>query len=206
MQNEYLVISCFFNFSRSGYVNLQRSPQIFLTNLFMYCKCMVHRMADEVPVDFILPLISSGVETVLTIKAKDKGNPNGLTDLVRNYEDLNVEAQSLVAQKYKSGLGDEEESTKEDDAPDDYWFMTLVPTLRELLSEEEVFLRSNKTSGAYNNAHHYLDVQFRLLRQDFVQPMKLGIQDFLKHRYELKVVFSHQIGLFVRCAINECII
>lgn len=38
------------------------------------------------------------------------------------------------------------------------------------------FLRPNIIEGAYNSVEHYLDVQFRLLREDFVAPLRNGIQ------------------------------
>lgn len=66
--------------------------------------------------------------------------------------------------------------------PDDYRDICIIPTVEELLSKEPSFLRPNKQSGSYADAEHYLDVQFRLLREDFLQPLKQGIQDFLVMR------------------------
>ena len=42
------------------------------------------------------------------------------------------------------------------------------------------FLRRNKIDGSYNDAEHYLDVQFRLLREDFVRPLREGIAQLLE--------------------------
>lgn len=66
--------------------------------------------------------------------------------------------------------------------PDDFREICVIPTVEELLSQEPSFLRPNKQSGAYTDADHYLDVQFRLLREDFLQPLKQGIQEFLAMR------------------------
>jgi hypothetical protein len=39
-------------------------------------------------------------------------------------------------------------------------------------------LRKNITTGSYKNVEHYLDVNFRLLREDFLQPLRNGIKKF----------------------------
>lgn len=36
--------------------------------------------------------------------------------------------------------------------------------------------RPSKTVGAFKDAHHYLDVHFRLLREDFLRPLRNGIR------------------------------
>lgn len=70
--------------------------------------------------------------------------------------------------------------------PDDFRDISIIPSVEELLSPEPSFLRPNKQSGSYSDAEHYLDVQFRLLREDFMQPLKKGIQEFLAMRYVFK--------------------
>lgn len=37
-------------------------------------------------------------------------------------------------------------------------------------------MRKNISNGAYQNVTHYLDVQFRLLREDFLQPLRDGVR------------------------------
>lgn len=41
-----------------------------------------------------------------------------------------------------------------------------------------VSLVSNKIQGPYNNVEHYLDVHFRLLREDFISCLRKGIMDY----------------------------
>ncbi|KAH9515715.1 NFX1-type zinc finger-containing protein 1 [Bulinus truncatus] len=40
------------------------------------------------------------------------------------------------------------------------------------------FLRENKIRGAYRHVGHYFDVLFRLMREDFIQPLRLGISKY----------------------------
>ena len=47
-----------------------------------------------------------------------------------------------------------------------------------MTADNNIYLRKNITTGAYKNVHHYLDVNFRLLREDFLQPLREGINEF----------------------------
>lgn len=57
--------------------------------------------------------------------------------------------------------------------------MNIVPKFHDILSDQtSQFLRRNITNGAYNDVYHYLDVQFRLLREDFLKPLRDGVLEF----------------------------
>lgn len=43
------------------------------------------------------------------------------------------------------------------------------------------YLRRNKEKGSFSDIEQYLDVQFRLLREDFVSPMRDGIAVWKAH-------------------------
>lgn len=61
--------------------------------------------------------------------------------------------------------------------PDDFTDMNIIPKLSDILSNQtNQFLRKNITNGAYQNVKHYLDVQFRLLREDFLLPLREGVK------------------------------
>ena len=70
--------------------------------------------------------------------------------------------------------------TKEDKMlpPDSFRLINISPTADELLTNRAPFLRKNKDIGSYNDLDHYLDVQFRLLREDFVAPLRESIEEF----------------------------
>ena len=63
--------------------------------------------------------------------------------------------------------------------PEDFRHLSVIPTRRDIITDERPFLRPNKIDGPYDNTQHYLDVQFRLLREDFVKPLRDGIQTLL---------------------------
>ena len=63
--------------------------------------------------------------------------------------------------------------------PNDFRDMPICPETKEITTQERPFLRENISKGRYNNAEHYLDVQFRLLREDFLEPLKEGISEIV---------------------------
>ncbi|KAI8519522.1 NFX1-type zinc finger-containing protein 1 [Branchiostoma belcheri] len=66
--------------------------------------------------------------------------------------------------------------------PDDFRELSVIPTFEDIYSDEEPFLRPNIVDGRYPDVDTYLDVQFRLLREDFVRPLRDGIAEFLDMR------------------------
>ncbi|NWW85140.1 ZNFX1 protein, partial [Rhynochetos jubatus] len=61
-----------------------------------------------------------------------------------------------------------------------YRTMTIYPTCNELHRDEKPFLRPNIVSGRYESTSIYLDTHFRLLREDFVRPLREGILELLQ--------------------------
>ncbi|KAJ8259276.1 hypothetical protein COCON_G00182880 [Conger conger] len=70
----------------------------------------------------------------------------------------------------------------EQDAPPgegDFRTMTIYPTPEEIHQDQKPFLRPNITSCSYPSGQVYLDTHFRLLREDFVRPLREGIRELL---------------------------
>ncbi|XP_046577632.1 NFX1-type zinc finger-containing protein 1-like [Haliotis rubra] len=72
----------------------------------------------------------------------------------------------------------------EEEPPDNYRDLEMFPSLQDLLSDEQPFLRQNKDKGAYSSLDTYLDVQFRLLREDYIQPLRRGILEYKQSRFD----------------------
>ncbi|XP_057892164.1 NFX1-type zinc finger-containing protein 1 isoform X1 [Melospiza georgiana] len=62
-----------------------------------------------------------------------------------------------------------------------YRFMSICPTYDEIHGNEKPFLRPNFVSGKYESTSIYLDTHFRLLREDFVRPLREGIMEVLQN-------------------------
>ncbi|XP_063384092.1 NFX1-type zinc finger-containing protein 1-like isoform X2 [Cydia fagiglandana] len=66
-----------------------------------------------------------------------------------------------------------------DEPPESFRELSVLPSGAELL-ERRPFLRANVVEGAYADVEHYLDVQFRLLREDCFGPLREGIHQFIE--------------------------
>ncbi|KAK7499274.1 hypothetical protein BaRGS_00009534 [Batillaria attramentaria] len=139
----------------------------------------------------LLALFSSVVHDVVMIysfieTAQKQAELRGLEltpEVVTKVEDLEVaKTAALEALRYTSRNREGKPEVDEDSLtpPDDFRALSVFPTMADLDKEELPFLRKNKPTGGYSSADHYLDVQFRLLREDFVYPLREGIQEYLK--------------------------
>jgi hypothetical protein len=70
--------------------------------------------------------------------------------------------------------------------PNDYRQMSVVPDYMDFQPGIKPFLRANVIDNAYNNVQHYLDVQFRLLREDFIIPLRDGVKQLRRDRHMLE--------------------
>lgn len=67
----------------------------------------------------------------------------------------------------------------------DFRRIPLYPTPEEFHQNHKPFLRPNLPSQRYTNTHIYLDTHFRLLREDFVRPLRDGIQQLLQNQLDM---------------------
>lgn len=70
--------------------------------------------------------------------------------------------------------------------PEDFRKIGIYPDTFDILSNHEPFIRKNIVNGKYLAVDHYLDVQFRLLREDFVRPLRNGITEYRQIRNDPK--------------------
>ena len=91
---------------------------------------------------------------------------------VREYRD------ELIRRKIQSARGQEDESHLA--PPEDFREISVIPEAEDLKIHNKPFLRVNVVDGSYKDQEHYLDVQFRLLREDFILPLREGIRQLQK--------------------------
>lgn len=61
------------------------------------------------------------------------------------------------------------------DPPDNFRTLNITPGWDDICLDVEPFLRPNIVKGAYPDVATYLDIQFRLLREDFFYPLRMGL-------------------------------
>ncbi|GIY60264.1 NFX1-type zinc finger-containing protein 1 [Caerostris darwini] len=72
-----------------------------------------------------------------------------------------------------------------EEPPENFRSIPVLPSVSDI-QQFTAFLRPNITQGKYNNTEHYLDVQYRLLREDYVRPLREGIAEYLKLKKQNK--------------------
>ncbi|WAR28330.1 ZNFX1-like protein [Mya arenaria] len=76
------------------------------------------------------------------------------------------------------------DTSQSDQPPDDFRMIPVLPTNDEIKGFIQPFLRKNIIEGDYTDLDHYLDVQFRLLREDYVGPLREGIMQYITQLQE----------------------
>jgi len=76
---------------------------------------------------------------------------------------------------------------------ENYYGIPILPRVTEITNDSKPDLECNKVEGSYTDWNHYLSVQFRLLREDFISPLRQGICDYVNshgdqfHRQNIRV-------------------
>ncbi|XP_059169632.1 NFX1-type zinc finger-containing protein 1-like [Physella acuta] len=68
--------------------------------------------------------------------------------------------------------GSFQKAGQDEKPPDNFLELPVVPTKLDLQADAKPFVRCAVVDGAYESVHDYLDIQFRLMRQDFILPTK----------------------------------
>ncbi|XP_008482375.1 NFX1-type zinc finger-containing protein 1 [Diaphorina citri] len=121
------------------------------------------------PVRKIFGYISS-IEAFTDIKVDDKFKSD-LTALAHRLKSMGSIADSMNVKK--------DSHLDEGQPPEDFRTIDLYPAPEEVLQDLNVFLRRSIVDGGYENVEHYLDVQFRLLRQDLIAPLRTGFKELV---------------------------
>ncbi|CAK8680919.1 unnamed protein product [Clavelina lepadiformis] len=134
------------------------------------------------------PNSSDKAVSLLLPVVKDLSKKLDLDD-VDNIENRIEDIEALMDVIYSSKYGNRTQArqsvavkfaTMHSEAPpDDYRTISIVPTQLDINPTEKPFVRTNLIDAAYQSTEHYLDVQFRLLREDFVRPLREGIKEYI---------------------------
>ncbi|NXG51676.1 ZNFX1 protein, partial [Psilopogon haemacephalus] len=101
----------------------------------------------------------------------------------KNLNKVQVLVQHLQEKKREGTLGADNHplvQPQPDGPVQDYRTMSIYPTYDEVHHGKKPFLRPNIVSGRYESTNIYLDTHFRLLREDFVRPLREGIMELCR--------------------------
>lgn len=86
--------------------------------------------------------------------------------------------------------------------PENFRDISVAPQAADLNIHCKPFLRVNVVDGSYKDLEHYLDVQFRLLREDFILPLRDGIRQLQKNyerlgeSYTRRTKFANDVHVY----------
>ncbi|CAF3489036.1 unnamed protein product [Adineta steineri] len=111
-----------------------------------------------------------------TQKTSDENIHLQVTELISCVDNLREEYKRKN-KKIKSKVQNDLEP--DEPPPNDFHELSIYPTLDEIFQQQIPYLRKNITSGQYQNGTHYLDIHFRLLREDFLHPLREAICQYM---------------------------
>ena len=65
--------------------------------------------------------------------------------------------------------------------PDDFRKLSVFPTVEDIFNKRRPFLRENIVKKPFSSVNQYLDIHFRLLKEDSLAGLRHGIQDLQKN-------------------------
>ncbi|KAF5286003.1 hypothetical protein FQR65_LT13000 [Abscondita terminalis] len=173
-----------------------KDPEKFFKNLATLfqslLECMPSRACE------VLPKTIKACTVSLKSLSGDDFDTKPIIDLFEKLES-NIELHKLSI--VNSTKNNEKEYDEVNNPPDDFRQLNVYPTKNEILFQPE-YLPKNLVNKSYRDVDHYLDVQFRLLKEDFVGPLRKGITEYLRYTGPPKPIlkiFNVRIYTNVKC-------
>nr|XP_022912880.1 NFX1-type zinc finger-containing protein 1-like isoform X1 [Onthophagus taurus] len=147
------------------------NPNEFFSHLNIFCETVIKMIPSEGKA--VLPkLIKAAIFVIPYL--------NLSADILEQYEELQIFVLNEIEKFHKKH---EKLIVKKDqndpEPPEDFREIPVYPEAIEITTPLKPFLRKNIVEGGYKSVEHYLDVQFRLVRNDFVKPLRDGILAYL---------------------------
>eukprot|EP00347_Sterkiella_histriomuscorum_P016766 403351933 len=90
-------------------------------------------------------------------------------------DEIQRERDRLISQQRLNRQRGADEEDYKRMPPDDFRDISVIPTQKELISQQMPFIRAIPAQGVFRDTHDYLDLIFRLLREDAIRPLREGI-------------------------------
>lgn len=135
---------------------------------------MPSTMFEVIGITSLLEKVVSRLKSCMTPQSAE------IVELFKKLEVSNEEEiQHMANEKEQSFQRQTVPDEEYQDPPEDFREIPVFPVEHDILVNTNPFLRMNKRTGGYKDLNHYLDVQFRLLREDFIGPLREGIQQYV---------------------------
>lgn len=154
------------------------NPHEYWNNLYVMCSSAIE-LIPSTAIEVIPKVIKSSIFSIQNFEATSS-NAKVSDEIKDKFEKLQVKLCLCIEEieKKKVEVRRHRDEVVEMEPPNDFREMTVYPTSADILSQETPFLRENIIDRRYKNVNDYLDIHFRLLRDDFVRPLREGIRDY----------------------------
>lgn len=132
----------------------------------------LHSILPAASVDVVRDIVIQLEAQLTFINIKDNCIPDGILD------QLNEINESVEKAFEAKELPFAELCATKELPPNDFREISICPTEADVFTTQDVFLRKNIVKGKYDDTDHYLDVQFRLLHEDFIRGLREGICEY----------------------------
>ena len=156
-------------YAEKEFDKFQSSDLIFsLAEVFLH---FLQRFGREVAHEIPVPALE---DTVMQLKAKRRLHDVGT--LEKKVSQVKELRQEVINQEMMPNWDEEEELEVE--PPQSFRELSVFPKASDLSISHNPFLRVNVVDQrGYRDLEHYLDVQFRLVREDFIIPLREAIME-----------------------------
>ena len=154
--------------------NCAKDDQEFIKNLLV----LIRQLSVSFPHALVTLL---GLTNVLKLTIRELENTSIIDDEIRQLLTGLDELKGSMFTKIQSKRQKQKTSARlEEEPPDNFRDLPVCPTCEDIHPDEQKpFLRRNRVKGGYRDLNQYLDIQFRLLREDFISPLREGIDEYL---------------------------
>lgn len=122
--------------------------------------------------------LSSVITTLILLN-----NDDTVIEHLSNIKSDTQEIQKNISDRIVNSHSEKSKRNKKKDnrkPPNNFRDLSIVPTRDDIFCKP--FLRANLTHGSFDNLEHYLDVQFRLLREDCIAQLRNGIFEYISRK------------------------
>jgi hypothetical protein len=108
-------------------------------------------------------------------------------EVKKKFEHVRAQYKICIEEQERKDINVNTNAVAVEVPPDDFREINVFPDPEDILSEEPRFLRPNIVDGAYVSVDDYLDTQFRLLREDFLGPLREGISQYINMKDKKRI-------------------
>lgn len=151
--------------NRDKFLNITEDLLVFLQQF--------HATSPAATVDIVHNTITSLDAQFAFINKKDSFIPYTILNLLREIQE-SVKNENETDDRPSFELG-----ATYVRPPYNFRYKNICPTEVEIFGDDYTFVQKNIIKGKYVNTEHYLDVQFRLLHEDFFRGLRNGILEYM---------------------------